>query len=78
MVITKALALTGYRVLSDSEFFCKVKHFSTHLLCFFWLTDLHVITTGARFVRAAESFMIYIAVREFECDNRKTLLSSYS
>ena len=26
MVITKALALTGYRVLSDSDFFCKVKH----------------------------------------------------
>jgi hypothetical protein len=34
MVITKALALTGYRVLSDSDFFCKVKHFSSHLLCF--------------------------------------------
>ena len=26
MVITKALALTGYRVLSDLDFFCKVKH----------------------------------------------------
>jgi len=25
MVITKALALTGYRVLSDSDFFCKVR-----------------------------------------------------
>jgi len=25
MVITKALALTGYRVLSDSHFFCKVR-----------------------------------------------------
>ena len=31
MVITKALTLTGYRVLSDPDFFCKVKHFS-HLL----------------------------------------------
>ena len=78
MVISKALALTGYRVLSDPEFFCKVKHFSCHLLCFFWLTNLYVIITGARFVRAAESFMIYIAVREFESDKRKTLLSCYS
>jgi len=25
MVVTKALALTGYRVLSDSDFFCKVR-----------------------------------------------------
>ena len=35
MVITKALALTGYRVLSDPDFFCKVKHLLSHLLCFF-------------------------------------------
>ena len=34
MVITKALALTGYRVLTDNDFFCKVKH-SPYLLCFF-------------------------------------------
>ena len=35
MVITKALALTGYRVLNDSDFFCKVKHFSCYLFFFF-------------------------------------------
>ena len=35
MVITKALALTGYRVLSDSVFFCKVKRFPS--LMFLWL-----------------------------------------
>ena len=35
MVVTKALALTGYRVLSDSDFFCKVKTFLPSLKCFF-------------------------------------------
>ena len=49
MVMTKALALTGYRVLSDSDFFCKVKHFPT---CYFFL--LTYILTGATFVRAAQ------------------------
>ena len=57
IVITKALALTGYRVLSDSDFFCKVKHFSPHLLYIsLWL--IYIVITGARFVRAAESRII--------------------
>lgn len=51
MVITKALALTGYRVLSDFDFFCKVKY--SHP-CRFSYANLHAMS-GARFVRAIES-----------------------
>lgn len=49
MVVTKALALTGYRVLSDFDFFRKVKA-SSSLLTIFLLT--YTVIPGARFIWA--------------------------